>query len=419
MKKILSKISFRFIVQLSILTTVVLLSLTHLILWIEKAASICGYCPFGAIESFFTLVFKWEFLKRIYTSSFILLGVFLLATLILGRVFCGYFCPLWAIQEWIRYIGKKIGFKKELELPNKIDKYLRYLKYFVLLIIIYYSFYLGDLIFRNYDPYNALMHFGREFDEKPIGYTILFLIITISLFSKSFWCRYLCPLGAFFGVVKKFSFFKIQRDHNTCNNCALCNKNCPANLDIKNQNIIKDVDCISCGNCIGTCPKNSLNYSIFNKQISKTNYWIIVIILVILPLAILPFTPYWKTKPESNIINIKWEINTNDIRWSNTLQYLIETTKAPFSEFKNKLNIPDDINKSTKLKDIGTKYNIKNTQWNILSTEDFRIIVKEYLKYWNNNKFIECPFGENNCAFPWNCGDYIDNNYDKKCDRSK
>lgn len=380
MKNFLSKIQFRTVVQLSIVIIVITLALFHQIYWIEKAASIDTYCPFWAVEGFFTLIFKWEFLKRIFTSTFILLWTFFIASIFLGRIFCWYFCPLWALQEWIRKLWKKLWFKKDYEINEKFDKYLRYLKYIILVVIIYYSFYLNDLIFRHYDPYTSLLHFWREFNEKIIWYIILIVILIMSLFTKSFWCRYACPLGAFYWIQKKLSFFKIKRNKKSCNSCWLCNRNCPANLKIKEKITTKDADCISCWKCIKNCPKNSLSYVICKKKTSSKNFTLLVIAIVILPLIVAPLTPYWKTKPESNIINTKWEINTGDIRWSNTLKYIIEVTKVPFSEFKEKLNLPDDVNKTMKLKLIWSKYDIKNADWHLLETNDFRMVIDKYFK---------------------------------------
>lgn len=77
MPKIFSKLSLRFFAQFAVVAVVVSLALIHQKLGIEKAAPIDAYCPFGAVESFFTLLFKGEFLQRVFTSSFILLGVFL------------------------------------------------------------------------------------------------------------------------------------------------------------------------------------------------------------------------------------------------------------------------------------------------------------------------------------------------------
>ncbi len=416
----IKKISLRFLVQLSIVALVVILAWLHQKYGIEKAAAIDAYCPFGAVESFFTLLFKGEFLARIFSSAFILLGIFLIGGLFLGRVFCGYFCPLGALQEWLRYIGKKIGFKKDLEIPEKFDKYLRLIKYLVLIVIVYYSFYLGDLIFRNYDPYNALMHFGNEFDEKIIAYILLFLIIVGSLFSKSIWCRYFCPLGAFFGIFKKISFLKINRDKSTCINCNLCNKQCPSRLKIMEVDKVKAADCISCGKCISVCPKKSLDYTIFNQKISKNNFTWLMIVIVILPLIIAPFTPWWQSKAESNIVNTTGEINTADIRGSNTLQYVIEVTKVPLSEFQLKLLLPKNVDTSLKLKEIGLKYNLVNSEGNVIETEDFRAVINNYIENKSKPevKTADCPFGEVDCEFPGECGAYIDTNADRICDHS-
>jgi NapH/MauN family ferredoxin-type protein len=421
MNKILSKIKLRTLVQAAILIVVLALALIHQFLGIEKAAPIDAYCPFGAVESFFTLIFKGEFLKRIFSSSFVLMAIFLVATLFLGRVFCGYFCPLGAIQEWLRSLGKKLGIKKDIELPATVDKYLRFLKYFSLAAVIYFSFYLNDLIFRNYDPYNALMHLGQEFSEKIVAYVLLFIIIIVSLFSKSWWCRYLCPLGAFFAVIKKISFFNIKRDEKTCSSCGLCNKVCPANLDIKNKKIISDADCISCGNCTNNCSQNSLSFNVLGKKITKKNFNLLVLFLVILPLIIFPFTPIWKTKAESNIVNVKGEVNVADIRGSNTLEYVVDTTGVPLLEFQKKLGLPKGVDTKMKLKEIGLKYNLKNIAGETLETEDFRSVVDNYL----NSEKIElisepdCPFGKTECEFPGECGLYVDGDKNRICDHSE
>jgi NapH/MauN family ferredoxin-type protein len=420
------KISLRTIIQFSIVILVVVLSLIHQKLGVEKAAPVDAYCPFGAIESLFTLIFKGEFLKRIFTSSFILMGIFFLATLFLGRVFCGYFCPLGAIQEWLRKLGRLMGIKKDLEIPEKFDKYFRYIKYAVLALVVYYSFYLGDLIFRNYDPYSSLMHFGAELEEKIFGYSILAIIVIISLFSKSLWCRYFCPLGAFFGIIKKLSFFSIKRDNKTCISCGICDNVCPANLKIQNVDVINHADCISCGNCVTHCPKSSLSYRILKKPISKKIFLAILIMLVIIPLAIAPYTSFWKTKPESNIVNFKGEINVADIRGSNTLQYVIDVTKIPLEEFKSEFNMPKNVDTSLKLKEIGSVYNLINENSENIDTEDFRKFIEYYIANGSKIKQEEanhlqskCPFEEENCEFPGKCGRYTDSNKDKLCDYSQ
>jgi hypothetical protein len=91
-------------------------------------------------------------------------------------------------------------------------------------------------------------------------------------------------------------------------------------------------------------------------------------------------TPFWQTKPISNIVNEQGMVSVANIKWSNTLQYVIDTTKIPFAYFQSELQLPTDIKRTMKLKEIGTTYAIKNWSWEILETEDFRAIIEKYIQ---------------------------------------
>lgn len=367
----------RRMVQIGVFALLAFLSLSHLKYGIEKAASIDAYCPFGAIEAFLTKVTTGNYLNRIWTSSFLLMAITVLTTLLFGRVFCSYLCPLGALQEWMRGLGKKIGIKKDLELPVAIDRYARYLKYFILLFIVYFSYKTGDLFFRNYDPYNALMHFGNEYEEKVAAYAILGAVTFSALFSKSWWCRYLCPLGATLAIIKKISPFKITRDKSTCVSCGLCNKTCPANLNIKEAQVINSADCISCLNCVSDCPESSLKARVFDKVITKKTFGFIALASFFLPFLIVLATPLWETKAPSNIVNSAGKVDVENIRGSNSLKKVIADSGVPLEVFVEKLNLPPDIDTAILLKNIGAKYNLKNAAGADLETEDFREVIRQ------------------------------------------
>lgn len=371
------KIRLRTFSQIAIVGIVFFLTLSHLHYGVEKAAPIDAYCPFGAIEGFLTYISTGEYLKRIYASTFILMGIFLVSTLVFGRVFCSYFCPLGAIQEWIRALGRKIGIKKDVELPEKIDRIARYFKYIILLAIIYFSYVAGDLVFRAYDPFNALMHLGEEFDEKVVGYSILIFLLLASLFSKNWWCRYFCPFGATLAIIKKISPFKISRNAKTCVGCGTCARVCPANLQVDKKAETVSADCISCLDCVSSCPESSLQARIFNREISKTKFSLWVLGAFFLPLLIFMATPLWKTKAPSNIVNTQGQLELSNLRGSNTLQFLIDTTKIPLAVFQEKLHLPDGVDTSLKLKDIGPKYDIKKEDGTHIEMEDFRAVVEQ------------------------------------------
>lgn len=368
--------------QAAVLGIVLFLTVAHMRSGIEKAAPIDAYCPFGAVESFFTYVTTGQYLQRIYTSTFIVMGIVLLLTLLFGRVFCSYVCPLGTVQEWIRALGKKIGIKKDVELPKSVDRYARYIKYGVLAGIVYLSYAAGDLVFRAYDPFNAFMHLGEEFDEKIFGYAILGAVLLTALFSRSWWCRYLCPFGAFLGIVRKLSPFKIVRDKVSCLGCGKCDRLCPAGLDISKVSEVNSADCISCLGCVKDCPKSSLKAKTFGKEIPKRYFGWLVVIVFFVPLAIVTVTPLWQTKAPSNLIESDGTLSASNLRGSNTLQYVLDTTGIPFSVFAEKLKLPSDTDTTMKLKDIGAKYGIKNVEGVFLETEDFRAVIEE----WGNKK---------------------------------
>jgi len=366
--------------QLAVIGLVVYLTIRHLNLGIEQAAPIDAYCPFGGFESLLTYITTGQFLQRIFLSSFTLLAIVLIFTIFFGRVFCGYFCPLGALQEIIRGIGRKIGIKKDIELPKIVDKYARYLKYLILLIIIVLSYQLGDLVFRNYDPYNALMHLGNEWEEKVYGYSILIILLIASLFTKSFWCRYFCPLGATLGIFKNFSFMRLKRDKNTCISCGHCNNVCPAGLDVEKSEVIKSADCISCLNCVSECPKSSLTISIYGKKISKNTFSFVVVILFVAVIFAASLSPLWQQKSESNVLDTSGLINVENIRGSNTLEFIIKESGIPFTNFQSEFGLPANIDQKIMLKEIASKYSLKNKTGVPLETEDFREFIKNNLR---------------------------------------
>jgi polyferredoxin len=79
-------------------------------------------------------------------------------------------------------------------LPEIVDRYLRYVKYIVLLAVVYFSFRYTALVFDSYDPFSAFAHLGNEFDELIFAYSVLGFVVITALFSKGRWCRYFCPL---------------------------------------------------------------------------------------------------------------------------------------------------------------------------------------------------------------------------------
>jgi hypothetical protein len=221
-----------------------------------STASVHAICPFGGVETLYQYISTGAFLKKLHESSYVLMWIVLLLTLVLGPVFCGWICPFGTIQEWFGKIGKKL-FKRRFNhfIPYKVDRILRYARYLVLAWIIYMTVSSATLFFAEYDPYYLLFHFWTG--EVAVGGLVL-LVITLlaSIFIERPWCKYACPYGAVLGVFNLFAIFRIRRQESTCTSCSLCSRNCPMNIPVDTLKIVRNHQCIDCLECTSeaTCP---------------------------------------------------------------------------------------------------------------------------------------------------------------------
>jgi len=225
--------------------------------------SLHAVCPFGGVESIIGLITAGTLVPKLQLSTLVISALVLILTLIFGSVFCSFVCPLGTIQEWVGKLGKKI-FKRRYNtfVPQKLHNILKYLRYVVLILTIMLTFNAGRLIFADVDPYYAMYHFFT--DEVTIGSLVVLGVVLIgSLFIERPWCKYACPYGAVLGLVSKISIFKIKRKTSACNNCTLCDRNCPMNIEISKKKTINDSLCIKCMDCVedDVCSKDSMIYT--------------------------------------------------------------------------------------------------------------------------------------------------------------
>lgn len=109
--------SIRYIILAAILIFVTIESYLHTTIGGKDNASIHALCPYGALESLYNLIFSGSFIQKIFSGTFVLLGLILLIALIFRRSFCGLICPFGTIQELFSKLGKKL-FKKRYELSK-------------------------------------------------------------------------------------------------------------------------------------------------------------------------------------------------------------------------------------------------------------------------------------------------------------
>lgn len=221
-----------------------------------SSASLHAICPFGGVVTIYEFITTGSFIQKIHNASFILMGLSMIVAVLFGTIFCGYICPFGSFQEWIGKLGKKLFPKRYNRMvPAKIDRPLRYLRYAVLIMVLYQTAVSAKLVFQSVDPYYALFNFFT--DEVAVSaYIMLGVILVLSLFIERPWCKYLCPYGALLGLFNAMRIFKIRRNKDTCIDCKECDRVCPMHIAVSNKEIIRDHQCISCHKCLSeiSCP---------------------------------------------------------------------------------------------------------------------------------------------------------------------
>lgn len=360
MKK--SKIQiFRLISQIFFLILVTIAGFRHQILGGGPAGSppVDSICPFGAIESLYKLLATGQFIEKIDWSATVLLIGAIILTILLGRYFCGWICALGTMQELFGKLGLKI-FKRRFEVNTKLDKVLRYLKYLLLVIILFFTWKTGTLVIRPYDPFAAYSHIPAGFEELWSGFAIGLIILVVSLiasmFYDRFFCKYACPLGAFLGIISKISLFKIKRENSTCIHCNLCTRSCPVNIEVSNINQVDSAECISCLECVSGCPTNkgTLKTHIKNRAIKPLTIAILGVLIYLGTASIGHLTGYWTTnKTLEEIATTGDKLDPENIKGFMTLKEISEIYKIDINLLYSELKISKEkVPENTRIKKI-------------------------------------------------------------------
>jgi uncharacterized protein with FMN-binding domain len=248
-----------------------------------RILSIADLNPYGgwsALKYFFTdLSYRWKGFSR---SISLTIGI-AAASFLMGRFFCGYICPIGAMQDFFKYIGRKLRFK-EVRFSNKPE----ILKYIVLIVIMVLSIVGMGNIVSPLSPWLAFLNIFAGLKLQTGAVIFLFLIL-VSLFGRRIFCRYLCPLGAFQSLLYAIGPLKIKKG--SCN-CSYCLKNCPVSEEFRKSENEISPECINCLKCINSCIKNKEGFSIafMNKKINKLTYIVISIFIIAGSYILLPLT---------------------------------------------------------------------------------------------------------------------------------
>lgn len=221
-----------------------------------------GACPIGSFQA---VVGSSKFSFSYYITGFLILfGV------LLGRFICGFLCPFGWLQDLLHKIpGKKLSTERL--------KPLTYLKYAVLFFtvialpaLVVNDVGMGDPFFCKYlcpqgvlegaIPLSAVnpgirSALGHLFTGKLM---ILIGVFVLSVLFYRPFCKWICPLGAFYALMNKVSLLGIKVDEHRCISCGACRRVCQMDVDVTSSP--NHTECIRCGKCINACPTDAVSF---------------------------------------------------------------------------------------------------------------------------------------------------------------
>ena len=334
----------------------------------QQGVSVVGVdalCPFGGIETLWTLIASVTLIQRVAASSVVLLAVVLVTAFVFRRAFCGYICPLGAVQEFAGKLGNLIFRGKRPEMPAWLDRPARFLKYGVLVFFAVWSWQAASLVLRPYDPWVAWMHLTSSelLAEFAVGLAVLVVSVIGSVVYDRFFRKYLCPMGGFLGAISRASIFKVRRAADTCTNCKACDKACPVNVKVSEVAVVNDAECINCNECVNVCPvKDTLTVSAGSapaaRRLSPNAMLGVMLGLVALGVGLPTLTGNfaWTTATlESTVEKAGGTVNVEEIKGSMTFADISKATGISAADIQARFNVkPDEMN--TKIKDLAESH---------------------------------------------------------------
>lgn len=247
-----------------------------------------GFLPISALMSLFYWALSGH-IHLVHPAGLFILVAIILVSLLFGKSFCSWLCPIGYLVEMAGEFGEKL-FGRRIKPWAWLDYPLRSLKYLLFFFFAYSIFTMTEADLKSFldSPYNVIADIKMYDFFRNItlfSFVVITALLLLSVIIRNFWCRYLCPYGALLGMISFFSPMKIKRDKISCIDCGLCTKACPSSIKVDKTGIVLSDECTSCMNCIDVCPvKDALIMKdmVTGKKIEKKYVYAAIVLTFIL-----------------------------------------------------------------------------------------------------------------------------------------
>jgi ferredoxin-type protein NapH len=180
-------------------------------------------------------------------------------TLVGGRVFCAWVCPVNALTDAAAWLRQRLSLPALFVLD-------RGTRYYVLVAALVLSAVLGVAAFEWVSPI-GMLHRGVVFGMGLGALALVAILLFDLLVVKHGWCGHLCPLGAFWACVGAVAPLRVRFDAASCTHCGECARVCPEPQVLNLKKLaqtgwVTSGACSNCGRCTALCPEQSLAFDL-------------------------------------------------------------------------------------------------------------------------------------------------------------
>ncbi len=199
--------------------------------------------------------------------------VMLFYLLVGGRSYCSWVCPVNPLTDFAYWLRVRLGLKGSAHISRPT-------RYWVLGMTLVAAAATGSIAWEMVNPV-SMLHRGLFFGI-GLAWAVLLAVFLFDLFvMRHGWCGHLCPVGAFYSLIGKFSLLRVKLPARAaCNDCMDCFAVCPEPQVIRPAlkviagapPVILEANCTNCGRCIDVCSTDVFAFGTrFNTTVVPVN----------------------------------------------------------------------------------------------------------------------------------------------------
>lgn len=277
-----------------------------------------AYLPISSLMSLIYFV-KTGIVQSVRPAGFILFVSFIIISVLMRRGFCSWMCPIGALSELVykireKLLGTTVRFHWYVEFELKALKYLL-LGFFLFFLLPMAPELLEKFIYGNYNAITDVRMYEFFAHMSGTAFKVILFLFVMSFVLRNFWCRYLCPYGAFLGLTSLISPMAVERNPEKCISCGKCSKVCPNGIFVDKKDRVITTECTGCYMCIEDCPSpGALEMKIagYKKPITTTIYGIALITIFLLITRGAMAADYWHSSRKIQDVKVIYQ-NRDDV----------------------------------------------------------------------------------------------------------